>query len=94
MNNIYNPIAFAYQIEALTLTLVGSFVTMKFLNVIFENLYQPIMDSVIESKSTDKYYFKIGSYYIQADIIIKEFIKWIVIIILLMVVHNIYTANI
>ncbi len=93
MSSTYNPLEFVGQIEILTLTIIGSFITMKFLNIIFDNLYQPVMDTIINSDLADKYYLRIGKYYVQADTIIKEFIKWFVIIILLMIFHNIYTQK-
>ena len=41
MTGTYNPFEFIGQVEILTLTIIGAFVTMKFLNAIFDNLYQP-----------------------------------------------------
>lgn len=90
MSSTYNPLEFVSQIEMFTLTIIGTFVTMKFLNSIFDNLYQPIIDTIINSDGADKYYLRIGKYYVQADNLIKEFIKWFIIVVLLMIIHNIY----
>lgn len=89
MISTYNPLKFVGQIEILTLTIIGAFMTMKFLNSIFDNLYQPIMDTIISSNNAHKYYLRIGKYYVQADTLIREFIKWFVIVVLLMIFHNI-----
>ena len=49
---------FISKIELLTIAIIKSFITMKFLNAI----YEPVMDS----DKPDKYYLKIGKYYVQA----------------------------
>jgi len=89
MKPIYNPLEFIGEIELLTIAIVGSFVTLKFLNAIYENIYEPTIDVLIDSEKTDQYYIKYGKYYIQIGMIIKEFIKWFFLIILLMVIYNI-----
>lgn len=89
----YNPLEFIGKVEIITVAIIGSFVTLKLLNVIYENLYEPAIEILISSKNTDKYYLKIGRYYIQAGMIIKEFIKWIILIILLMISYNLIVGN-
>lgn len=89
MNQIYDPIEFISKIELFTIAIIGSFITMKFLNAMYENIYEPVLDVVIDSEKTDDYYIKIGKYYIQAGMIIKEFIKWVLLILILMIVYNI-----
>ena len=91
MEPIYNPLEFINKIELLTIAIIGSFITMKFLNALYENLYEPTIDVMIDSEKSDKYYIKIGKYYVQIGMIIKEFIKWFLLIILLMIIYNIFT---
>ena len=91
MGSIYNPLEFINKIELLTIAIIGSFITIKLLNALYENLYEPMIDVAIGCEKTDKYYIKIGKYYVQLGMIIKEFIKWFLLIILLMIVHNIFT---
>lgn len=88
MSIVYDPFEFVNKIELFTVTIVGSFITMKFLNAMYDNLYEPVVDVMIDSDKSDQYYIKIGKYYIQANLIIKEFIKWFVLIIILMLIYN------
>lgn len=88
MEQIYDPIKFVNKIELFTFAIIGSFITMKFLNAIYENIYEPAVDVVVNSDKCDHYYINIGKYYIQTSMIIKEFIKWIMLIIILMFVYN------
>lgn len=93
MKPIYDPIEFIGKVEFFTIAVVASFITMKLLNGIYENMYEPVINTMIDSKDCNKYYAKIGKYYVQIDSIIKEFIKWIVLIIILMVIYNIYAHH-
>ena len=93
MTKTYDPFEFIGKVGILTIAIIGSFVTMKFLNAIYDNFYEPAIDIVINSNNSDKYYIKIGKYYVQINMVIKEFIKWIVLIILLMIVYNIVMAS-
>lgn len=90
MNIVYNPFDFMDKVKFVTLSIVGSFVTMKFLNALYENLYEPMINNIVKIDPDEKYYFKIGSEYIDADGIIKEFIKWILLVIVVMMVYNCY----
>jgi len=86
--HIYNPIEFVERIEVITITVFGSFATWRLLNIIYDNIYEPVIDGIIDTNATDKYYAKIGHHYVPAGLIMKEFIKWIIIIILLMLLYN------
>jgi len=88
-NTIYDPIEFIDKIELLTITMIGTFATWRLMNVLFDNIYEPIIDNIISEKRTDEYYTKFGRYYIQIGTVMKEFIKWIVMLIFLMLVFNI-----
>uniref|UniRef100_A0A6C0CAZ3 Uncharacterized protein n=1 Tax=viral metagenome TaxID=1070528 RepID=A0A6C0CAZ3_9ZZZZ len=88
-HNIYDPIEFIDKIELITITMIGTFATWRLLNVIYDNIYEPIIDNIISEKKTDEYYTKIGRYYIQIGIVMKEFIKWVVMLIFLMLIFNI-----
>jgi hypothetical protein len=88
-DQLYDPILFVSKIELVTITIVGSFITMKFINALYDNLYEPTIDLVVKSDYLDEYYIKIGKYYIQADTIVKEFIKWLALILILMILYNI-----
>ncbi|MEM3063070.1 MAG: hypothetical protein QW303_05980 [Nitrososphaerota archaeon] len=90
MNPIYDPLEFIDKVGILTIAIVGSFVTIKFLNSIYENIYEPFINTVVDSKRTGEYYLKIGKFYIPIDDIVKEFIKWVIIIVLLMIFYNIF----
>lgn len=87
---VYNPMKFLSTAEIVTIAVLASFVTMKLFNSIYENVYEPAIESVVESEKTQDYYLRIGKYYVQADILVKEFIKWLVVILLLMLLYNIF----
>jgi hypothetical protein len=89
MTKIYNPFEFIDKVELFTIAMIGSFVTLKFLNAIYENLYEPFLDSIIDSEHAEKYYIQIGKYYVQIGFIFKEFIKWFAVVILLMILYNV-----
>lgn len=89
MEPIYDPVEFINKGNIITLTIIGSFVTFKLLNCLYTNLYEPIIDVCIDNKSATQYYIKIGSYHIHLDSIFREFIKWILIVIFLMLLYNI-----
>lgn len=88
MQATYDPFKFISQIEIFTIAIIGSFVTMKFLNSIYDNVYEPIIDNIVDTDDINQYYIKIGKYYVQGDTIIKEFIKWLILIIVLMFIYN------
>ena len=90
---IYDPFEFIDKVELFTLAMLGSFFTWKFLNAIYDSLCGPVIDTIINSDKTDKYYIKIGTYYIQTDMIFREFIKWLVLILILMIIYNLLTKN-
>ena len=85
---IYDPIEFISKVEIFTIAIIASFITLKLLNAIYENIYEPFINILVDDNQTDTYFIKIGDYYIQADIIIKEFIKWFLLILLLMIIYN------
>lgn len=93
MEPIYDPVEFIGKVELLTIAIVGSFISFKFLNGLYENLYEPAINTIIDSDKTDKYYVKIGKYYVQLDMILKEFIKWILLVLLLMIIYNLFMRN-
>jgi len=90
MSASYDPVEFMKKIELLTIAIFGSFITIKFLNALYDHLYEPAVDVIIDSDKSDNYYIKIGKYYIQMGMIIKEFIKWFLLIILLMIIYNLF----
>ena len=93
MESIYDPLEFINKIELLSIAIIGSFITMKFLNALYDNLYEPAVDALIDAEKSDKYYFRIGKYYIQIGMVIKEFIKWLLLIVVLMIIYNIFIGR-
>jgi len=90
MQKIYDPLEFMGKIELLTIAVIGSFITWKFLNSLYDNIYEPTIDVLVSCEKTEKYYIKIGQYYVQIGMIFREFIKWIVLIIILMIIYNLF----
>lgn len=87
-NRITSPFSFIKEMDLFTITMLASFVTWKFLNALYENVYEPSVDILVDGEETDKYYLKTGKYYVQVGMVVKEFIKWIILLIVLMVVYN------
>ena len=88
MRPIYDPVEFIRKIEFLTITLIGSFITMKLFNSIYENLYDPFIDTYVNSNNAKNYYLPMGKYYIQIGNVINEFIKWFFVFSMLMLLYN------
>ena len=91
MSTIYDPFEFIGKAELFTITMLGSFVTWKLINVMYDQFYVPVVDVVVDSKDCDEYVLKIGNNYVRIGVIINEFIKWAIIIIILMIVYNLIT---
>lgn len=91
MKQIYDPIEFISKIEILTFAVIGSFITYKLLNSIYENIYEPSIDNIIYNDISEEYYLKIGSHYIQFGLLFKEIIKWLILVIIIMLIYNIFS---
>ncbi len=81
------------EVQIFTIAVLASFITWKFINAMYDNLYEPAIDVIMDSDKTDDYYIKIGSCYVQIGMIIKEFIKWIVLLLVLMIIYNIFISR-
>lgn len=89
MQPIYDPLEFLKKINIFTIAVIGSFITWKLLNCLYLNVYEPAIDTLIESNHAERYYAIMGKYYINLDVILKEFIKWIIVVVILMFMYNI-----
>jgi len=88
VNQIYDPFEFMSKVELFTFTILGSFVTWKLMNTIYDHFFSQVIDVAIDGKNCDEYVLKVGKNYIRIGIIINDFIKWIVVIIVLMMIYN------
>jgi len=88
-NAIYNFIEFIQEHKVLTLTVIGTFASWRFLVVLYDKIYDPIADNILDANITDQYYTKICDKYIPIGIISKEFLKWFMMILLLMLIYNV-----
>lgn len=93
IKTINDPFEFIGRVEVFTIAMLGSFITLKLLHSVYDNLYEPLIDLFIDSEEPDKYYVRIGKYYVQIGMIIKEFIKWIILLIFLMILYNIFIEH-
>lgn len=94
MKHIYDPIEYVQNYELLTFFTIGSFITWKFLNVLYERVYEPIINSVIPDSTCEKHYVLLKENKIKIGYVYRELVKWITLIFLLMILHNIITSNI
>jgi len=85
----YDPLSFVSKVEIISFAVLGSFVTYRFFNSLYDNLFDPSLDYVVHAKNTHKYYIKIGSSYVQIENIIKDTIKWLILILILMIIYNV-----
>lgn len=88
MSTIYDPFEFIGKAELFTVTMLGSFVTWKLINVLYDHFYVPVIDVAVDNKGCDEYVLKVGNNYVRIGVIINEFIKWAIIIIIIMIIYN------
>ncbi len=89
IKTISDPFEFIGKVEVFTIAMLGSFVTLKLLHSLYDNLYEPLVDLFIDSEEPDKYYVRIGKYYVHIGMIVKEITKWVILLIFLMILYNI-----
>ena len=89
MKPIYDPLEFIGKVELFTITMLATFITWKFLNALYEHAYEPFIDMTMDKYQCDEYYIKAGKNYVRIGKILKEFIKWMILLIFLMIVYNI-----
>lgn len=77
------------QLKLLVITVIGSFITLKLLNALYDYLYEPVIGTMIHNNGADKYYFVIGDYYVQASQLVEIVIRYFVFIIILLLLYNI-----
>ena len=87
---IYSPFKFTRELEIISIAVIASFVTMKLLNGLYEHVYEPVITRCIMKNDTKKYYLIINDTYFKLGNIVEEISKWVIIILLLMIVYNIY----
>jgi len=87
---IYDPVKFFGHIDLITVSILGSFVTYKFITSVYEYLYEPVFDVFVDTRTTENYYLKLKNNYIKMASIVKAFVLWIFSIIILMIVYNMY----
>ncbi len=88
--HIYNPIEFLGTVELFTIAMIASFASWKLLNSFYEDVYEPMIDIVLDDDQCQKYVVQTSQFEIRAGVLLKEIFKWIIIIIILMIAHNIY----
>jgi hypothetical protein len=84
----YNPVKFLQDNKIVTISVIGAYVSWKLFGVLYECLYSPLVDNMIDTNGTENYYFRIGNNYIRAGPIFEELIKWSIIIVTLMFFYN------
>ncbi len=86
LKSINDILKFSSELQIITIGTIAGIISFKFVSRIYEELYEPIIHSFIP----DEYCLKIssnGPFSIKYGIIIREFIKWIILIILLILIH-------
>ena len=86
----YNLFEFVSHAEIFTIAMIASFASWKLLNVLYEDVYDPTIDILIDDNHCEKYIIEINNYEFKIGLLMKEFFKWLIVIILLMICHNIF----
>jgi large-conductance mechanosensitive channel len=77
---------FIKQLKLLTVTVIGSFITLKLINALHDYLYEPIVSSSVKKKDADKWFIKIGPNLIPASQLVDIIIRYMVFIIVLLII--------
>lgn len=86
--SVHDPFHYISKTEMFTVVVLTSFISWKFLNVLYEQVYQPTIEGLIDTYDAKNYYINIGPNGIPIGKFILEFIKWLILIIVLMVIYN------
>jgi len=84
---VTNIFQFSSELEFFTIATIAGIISFKFINKIYEELYDPIITSIIPDDSCMQTYY-IGNVPVRYGVIMREFIKWILLIMLLMLLYN------
>lgn len=87
-HHVYNPLEFTSLVEVFTFTMIASFFSWKLLNSFHDNIFDPWIDEVIDDPDCEEYYILMGESKLKVGKLLKEIMKWIMIIIVLMIIHN------
>lgn len=87
-NNYYNPLEFASSAGILTIAIIGGYISWRLINTLYQELYDPLIDSIIPNEECRRHFIKVKKYRINVGVILKEFIKWLILIIILMTIYN------
>jgi large-conductance mechanosensitive channel len=83
-----------YEVEIFTIAMIASFATWKLLNTFYDNMYTPLFDVIVDDPSCDQYVLKIGKYHVKLGEVIKDLFKWVLVIIVLMICHNLINKHV
>jgi hypothetical protein len=90
---ITNPFLFSNELGFLTLASIGGFTTFKFMNKLYEELYEPIIVYMLPDNKC-KQELNISDLNIRIGILMRDFVKWFVIILIIMLIyHYFYKRN-
>ncbi len=84
---ITNIFRFSSELEFLTIATIAGIISVKFVNKLYEELYEPMLHTIIPDDYCLKIYH-VGKVPIRYGILMREFIKWVLLIIMLMLIHN------
>jgi hypothetical protein len=79
--------------QLFTITMLASFFTWKLLNGIYENIYEPMIDTIIPDEECEKHTMLINNHRMRIGFLFKELVKYLVLIIFLMIIYNIIVSN-
>lgn len=80
------------ELKFLTLATIAGIVTFKFLGRLYDEVYDPIMHSIIPDEYCTQIYY-IGNVPVRPGYAMREFVKWLVLVIIIMFIYNLIKKN-
>ena len=88
-HSIQNIFKTLNDLEFLSIATIGGVVTFKFITNLYDEIYTPLIDHFIPTTNCSHIYY-IGKIPIRCGIVVRDIIKWIVIIMLLIIIYHYY----
>lgn len=80
------------ELEVLTVAMIAGIISVKFVSKLYEELYEPFVHKIIPDEKCLQT-CHIGNVPIKYGLLMREFIKWSLLIIVLIVIHKCIRNN-
>ena len=86
-----DPISYAIEQKWLSFAVIGSIFTWKLISSLREYIFDPILDQALPDKKFNIFDIPLGDEQLRLGALLKEFIKWIIVILILYLIYK-YTS--